>query len=304
MSAVPLLAWAPNWQTAGALIIAERMGRAIRNPPRDVMLSHASKEIGYGRGFGLHEALDQLGAMTGPLVVAVVLAHHGNYRAAFATLLIPSALTLALIVVARALYAKPTELEATVHRIEATEFPGVFWIYLAGATLVAAGFADFSLITYHFHQASVVPNTWVPVFYAVAMAMSGLGSLLFGNLFDRVGFWILIPLTLISALATPLVFLGSLWPALLGAAIWGVGTGVHESLIPAAVATMVPTQPRPSAYGIFTAGYGVAWFIGSLFIGKLYGVSVAWVVVFSLAVQVIGVPIFLAVVRRMRPQVE
>jgi MFS family permease len=303
MSAVPLLAWAPNWQTAGALIVAERMGRAIRNPPRDVMLSHASKEIGYGRGFGLHEALDQLGAMGGPLVVALVLAHRGNYRTAFATLLVPAALTLVLIIAARLLYPRPTGLEATAHSIEAAGLPRVFWIYLAGAALVAAGFADFSLITYHFHKASVVPNTWVAVFYAVAMAMSGLGSLVFGHLFDRRGFWILIPLTLISAAAAPLVFLGSLWPALAGAAIWGVGTGVHESLIPAVVATMVPAQRRPSAYGIFTAGYGVAWFMGSVVIGKLYGSSVAWVVLFSIAAQVIAIPIFLIVRNRTAVQI-
>lgn len=304
MSAVPLLAWAPNWQTAGGLIIAERMGRAIRNPPRDVMLSHASKEIGYGRGFGLHEALDQLGAMAGPLVVAVVLAHRGSYRSAFAVLLVPAVLTLILILSARMLYPKPVDLETTLHSAEADELPGVFWLYLAGAALVAAGFADFSLITYHFHNFSVVPNTWIPVFYSVAMVMSGLGSLTFGHIFDRVGFGVLIPLTLISTVAIPLVFFGRFWLALLGAAIWGVGTGVHESLIPAAVALMVPTQRRPSAYGIFTAGYGVAWFIGSVVIGKLYGFSIAWVVIFSVTAQLIAVPVFLIARNRMATELH
>ena len=299
MSAVPLLAWAPNWQTAGALIVAERMGRAIRNPPRDVMLSHASKEIGYGRGFGLHEALDQFGAMLGPLVVATVLAHRGSYREAFAILLVPSVLTLVLIAVARQLYPKPGGLEPVTQNIQATGLPRVFWIYLSGAALVAAGFADFSLITYHFHKASVIPNTWIPVFYSVAMAMSGLGSLIFGHLFDRAGFWVLLPLTLISAAATPLVFLASFWPALIGAAIWGIGTGVHESIIPAAVATIVPVERRPSAYGIFTAGYGVAWFLGSVMIGKLYGISVAWVVIFSVSAQLLALPVFFIVRNRM-----
>src|SRR5207248_6501387 len=89
-------------------------------------------------------------------------------------------------------------------------------IYLAGAALVAAGFADFALITYHFQRASVIPNTWVPVFYSIAMGLSGLGSLTFGHLFDRVGLWILIPLTLITAAATPLLFLGGFWEAMLG----------------------------------------------------------------------------------------
>ena len=300
MSAVPLLAWAPNWQTAGALIVAERMGRAIRNPPRDVMLSHAAKQIGLGRGFGLHEALDQLGAMGGPLIVAFVLAHRGSYRNAFAILLVPSVLTLSLLVVARVLYPQPEDLETSVHKVGTTGLPRVFWVYLVGAALVAAGFADFSLITYHFHKASVVANSWVPIFYSVAMGASGLGSLVFGHFFDRVGFGILIPLTLISAASVPLVFLGGFWLALLGAAIWGIGTGVHESIIPAAVATMVPAERRPSAYGIVTAGYGLAWFIGSVVIGKLYGISISAVVGFSAGAQVIAVPIFLLVKERIR----
>jgi MFS family permease len=302
MSAVPLLAWAPNWQTAGALIVAERVGRAIRNPPRDVMLSHAAKQIGYGRGFGLHEALDQLGAMAGPLIIAGVLAHHGTYRNAFAVLLVPSLLTLTLLIFARLLYPKPEDLDTSIQNmeVETAGLPGVFWIYLAGAALVAAGFADFSLISYHFNRASVVPNTWVPVFYSVAMGISGLGSLIFGYLFDRIGFWILIPLTVISTGAAPLVFLGGFWLALVGAAVWGLGMGVHESIIPAAVATMVPVERRPSAYGIFTAGYGVAWFIGSVIIGKLYGVGISCVIGFSVLAQLIAVPMFFVVKKRMR----
>src|SRR5437899_2156266 len=88
MSAVPLLALAPNWRIAGLLIVVERIGKAIRNPPRDVMLSHAAKEIGYGWGFGVHEALDQCGALIGPLVVAGGVGGRGQYGFAFAVTLI------------------------------------------------------------------------------------------------------------------------------------------------------------------------------------------------------------------------
>ena len=235
MSAVPLLALAPNWQTAGLLIVLERIGKAIRNPPRDVMLSHASKQIGYGWGFGLHEALDQFGALVGPLIMAALLARYGDYRGAFAVLLVPAILTLTLLVMARLLYPKTEDLEAHISNVQAAGLPRVFWIYLAGAGLVAAGFADFSLIAYHFQKASVIPSTWVPVFYSVAMAASGIGSLVFGRFFDRVGLWVLVPLTIISAASAPLVFLGGFWLALLGSALWGLGMGVHESIIPAAV---------------------------------------------------------------------
>jgi MFS family permease len=295
MSAVPLLALSPNWQTAGLLIVVERIGKAIRNPPRDVMLSHAAKQIGYGWAFGLHEAVDQIGALFGPLVVAAVLASRGNYRTAFAVLLVPAIVTLSLLVFARLSYPKPEDMDVSVANVETAGLPRRFWIYLVGAGLVAAGFADFSLMAYHFEKASVIPNTWVPVFYSIAMAVSGIGSLLFGRLFDRVGLWILIPLTLIAAASTPLVFLGGFWLALIGSALWGLGMGVHESIIPAAVATMVPQQRRPSAYGIFTAGYGVAWFVGSVIIGRLYDVSIPALIIFSVVAQVIAIPIFVKV---------
>src|SRR3984893_8979178 len=297
MAAVPLLAWAPNWKIAGLLIVLERVGKAIRNPPRDVMLSHASKEIGLGFGFGLHEVMDQAGALIGPLVVAVILARHGTYRDAFAVLLIPAILTLCFLILARILYPKPEELEVKPTTVEASGLPRVFWIYLAGAGLVAAGFADFSLIAFHFQKASIVPSLWIPIFYSVAMAASGLGSLVFGRLFDRTGIRILVPLTLIGAASAPLVFLGGFWLALTGVALWGLGMGVHESIIPAAVATMVPQQRRPSAYGIFTGVYGVFWFIGSVVIGRLYDVSLSALLVFSVAAQLVAIPIFVAVRR-------
>ena len=295
MSAVPLLALAPNWQIAGLLIVTERVGKAIRNPPRDVMLSHAAKHMGYGWGFGLHEALDQAGALCGPLVVAAVLASRGNYRVAFAALLIPTLITLALIIVARIVYPRPEDLEVSTHSIESGGLPRRFWIYLVGASLVAAGFADFALIAYHFQKSAAVPAIWVPILYSIAMAVSGAGSLVFGRMFDRFGMWVLIPATVISAASAPLLFLGGFRLALAGAALWGLGMGVHESIIPAAVATMVPQQRRPSAYGIFTAAYGIFWFVGSVVIGRLYEVSMVALIAFSMATQLIAIPLFIAV---------
>ena len=298
MGSVPLLALAPNWQTAGLLIVLERMGRAIRNPPRDVMLSHAARQFGLGWGFGVHEAMDQFGALSGPLVLAAVLARHGDYRTAFAVLLIPAVITIAILIAARLAYPRPQEMEAHVPDIHAGGLPRVYWIYLTGAALVAAGFADFSLMAFHFQQGHVVPVTWIPIFYSVAMGVSGVGSLAFGKLFDRTGIWILIPLTLIAAVATPLVFLGKFWVALTGIALWGIGMGVHESIMPAAVTTMVPALRRASAFGTFTAAYGIAWFAGSVVIGKLYEVSIPALIAFSVASQLLAIPAFVLVRRR------
>src|SRR6266496_3860328 len=298
MSSVPLLALAGNWRFAALLIILERVGKAMRNPPRDVMLSHAAKEMGYGWAFGVHEALDQSGALFGPLVVAAVLALRREYRIDLAVLLIPALVTLSILIVARLTYPRPQELDATPPDVKASGLPRVFWVYLVGAVLVAAGFTDFPLIAYHFAQASTVSSTLIPVFYAVAMGMGGIGSLIFGRLFDRVGIAVLVPLTLLSALFAPLVFLGGFWAALVGVALWGLGMGVHESIIPAAVALMVPVQRRASAYGLFTAGYGVFWFLGSAALGILYGVSLPALIAFSLVAELAAIPLFVVVSRR------
>ncbi len=299
MAAVPLLALAGNWEVAALLIIAERVGKATRNPPRDAMLSHAAQEMGYGWGFGVHEALDQFGAMFGPLLVALVLAvSNHDYKLAFAALAAPAVITLTLVLVARRFFPRPQDLAAGPAQVTTAGLPRVFWIYLAGAALVAAGLADFPLIAFHFQQAHTVSAPIVPVFYAVAMAVSGTGSLIFGKLYDRAGIGLLIPLTIAGAGYAPLVFLGGVWAAVFGMALWGLGMGVQESIIPAAVAPLAARDRRASAYGLFTGGYGTAWVAGSVLIGVLFDVSLGAVTAFAVAVQLAAIPFFVLVRRR------
>jgi MFS family permease len=299
MLSVPALALAGSWQAAAGLILLERIGKAIRNPPRDVMLSHAAQQIGYGWAFGLHEALDQSGALFGPLAVASVLAWKGYYRYAFAALLVPGVVCLLLVLTARWLYPQPEDLAGKSLGTDRQQgLPGIFWLYLAGAGLVAAGFADFPIIAYHFQKVSSLSRNWVPIAYSVAMAVSGTGSLVFGRLYDRFGIGILIPLTAVSALFAPLVFLGGFWLALVGSAIWGLGMGVHESIIPAAVGPMVAAKNRASAYGLFTSGYGLCWFLGSAVIGAAYDRSPMAAILVCVVLQVAALPVFMIVHHR------
>ena len=298
MAAVPALALAGSWQVAAVLIALERVGKALRNPPRDAMLAHATGEIGRGWGFGLHEALDQFGALIGPLVAAAVLAARGQYQVAFAMLLIPAVLTLGTLAVARIAYPDPGSLAARPADVHTGGLPRELWIYLAATMLAAAGFADFSLMAFHFQQARTVPATWVPLFYSAAMAASGLGSLALGRLFDRVGIVVLVPLTLAAACFAPLVFLGAPPEAFIGTLLWGLGMGVHESIMAAAVAGMVPTRRIASAYGFFNLLYGVAWFLGSAAMGVLYDASLPALVVFSVVAELLVVPLIVVVHRR------
>jgi MFS family permease len=301
MAAVPLLALAGSWGVAAVLVVLERVGKATRNPPRDVMVSYAGKQIGLGWAFGLKEGLDQLGAMLGPLAMAAILAvREGDFRLAFGSLAIPAVITLSLVLVARILFPRPHELESAeleTPEVRPTALPRVFWVYLAAAALVAAGFADFPLIAFHLERASVIGTDLIPVLYAVAMGSAGLASLVLGRAFDRTGIGLLVPITLVSAIYAPLVFLGGTWAAVIGAAVWGVGLGAHESIVPAAVAPMVALARRASAYGLFTAGFGIAWFLGSVAIGGLLEISTGAVVVFTVAIQLAAVPLLLRVRR-------
>jgi MFS family permease len=297
---VPLLALTGRWEPAAALLIAERVGKAIRTPPRDAMLSHATTEVGHGWGFGLHEALDQAGAVLGPLLIAAALSAGLGYRTGFFILLAPALVALGVLAGAWRAYPRPADLEpaAVEWPRESRTFPRIFWVYLAAAAAIAAGYADFPLIAFHFAKRGIVPAGWVPVLYAIAMAVDAVAALVFGRLFDRSGIAILIPATLLSAPFAPLVFSGNAAGALLGMALWGIGMGAQESILRAAIATLVAPRRRGTAYGLFNAGYGVAWFLGSAALGYLYDTSPGGLIAFSVLAQVSAIPL-LVMVKRM-----
>ncbi len=283
---------------AAFLMIAERTGKAIRNPPRDAMLSHATQTMGRGWVFGLHEALDQIGAVIGPLIVTAVLYFKGTYRVGFAVLLVPAILALSVLVAARLLYPRPKDLESILPDLETKGYPRRFWLYIIAASLIGAGYVDFPLIAYHFEKSSVVSDNWIPILYAVAMGVDALAALVLGSLFDRKGVTVLIFATIASAFFAPLVFVAGGYLALIGMALWGLGMGAQESIMRAVIAEMIPANRRASAYGIFNAAFGLFWFLGSLLMGILYDFSVPAVIVSSFALQLASVPVLLWMRRR------
>jgi len=302
--AVPALALAGNWPVAAALIVLERFGKGIRTPARDAMLSHATKQVGHGWGFGVHEAMDQIGGILGPLIVAAILFVRNDPRTGFAVLLVPAVMALTVLATARFLYPRPRELEAVSTLPETKGFPRVFWIYLAGVACIAAGFADFPLISFHFGQVHTVPDSLIPVFYAVAMGVDAVAALVFGHLFDRMGIAVLVGAVLSSLFFAPLVFLtaggNAILYSLVGVSLWGVGIGAQESIMRAAVAGIVSRDRRGTAYGVFNAGYGLSWFAGSVVIGILYDVSLPFLAAFSIAAQLASIPFLLGTARNLR----
>ncbi|HTW64340.1 MAG TPA: MFS transporter [Bryobacteraceae bacterium] len=291
--AVPLMALSNHWGIAALLIILERAGKGVRTPARDVMLAQASSIIGRGWGFGLHEFMDQTGAFIGPLVVALVLHQTGQYSNAYAVLAIPAGLALASLFTARKFYPDPSRFEEEQPSPTPANdhLPRAFWIYVAAAGLLAAGFVDFPLFAYHFQKTALLSPPMIPIFYAGAMGIEGLTALVFGKLFDKIGISALIFGVLLSAASSPLVFLGSFNAAAVGVALWGAGMGAQQSTLRAKVASLAPADRRGTAYGIFNTVYGVLWFAGSATIGILYGRALSGAVAFAMSAQILAIPL-------------
>lgn len=296
MLAVPALALAGNWPMAAVLLVAERTGRAIRKPAVDSMLSHAGHVIGHGWVFGLNEALDQTGATLGPLITAWVLYKREGYHHAFGVLLISALLCLSVIFLAWLLYREPEKLEGKSPEAAADKkFSKSFWLYLAAGALIAAGFADFSLIAFHFQKSGTVTQDMIPVFYAVAMVTGAVAAPALGKLLDTFGLPVLLFAFGVPAFFAPPIFLRTSHDTagieLAGMILWGLGMGAQGSCLKATLAKIIPSEKRGTGFGVFDTGFGIAWFAGSAIMGLLYDKSIPALVIFSVTLQLLALPV-------------
>jgi len=295
---IPLLAFAGYWQLAAVFIILERMGKAIRSPARDTMLSYATKKVGRGWGFAVHEALDQVGAVIGPVVFSLVLLSHAGYREGFTLLWIPALLTLAVLAIARKKVPSPQKLEAPGEESkqgDRDKLPRVFWLYTLFTLFSIAGFANFQLISYHLKVQAIVPDAHIPLIYAIAMGVDAVAALLAGKTYDRIG---LVSLLAVPLLTLPIPFLAfshSYSLVLMGMVLWGVVMGIQETIMRAAIADLTPVKRRGFAYGIFNTVYGASWFLGSALIGLLYALDVNYLILFVVVMELISIPLFFLV---------
>jgi len=296
--AVPLLALAGNWPLAAVLIIAERTGKGLRAPATDVLLSGATGKVGHGWGFGLHTALDQTGAVLGPLLVAAIVARSHKFGPAFLPLAIPAVASLAALVAARTVRLDPAP--SPRHPTQPAKFPRVFWLYVTAAGLLACGFFDFALLAFHFEKTGLARPAVIPLVYAGAMAVNGATAPAFGRLFDRFSLPVLALGIAISTIALPLGFLGGFGAAVAGAGCWAAGLGLQDSTLRAGIAQVVSMEKRGTAFGVFNGVFGVSWFIGSAVMGLLYDRSVIALVVFGMVLQVAAAIMFFGLRRPLK----
>jgi MFS family permease len=304
--AVPGLALIGSWQAAMVFVLLERIGKAIRSPSRSTLVSYASSELGAGKAFGLDEALDQLGAVIGPLLTALIMwvvredAPIARYQLAFAVLLLPVIGNLALLWRAHRSYPNPEAFGAKAAEVVAPSDRHYRW-YLFAVALFAFGFADWALVAFHVQKTQLLSGSMLPILYAAAMAIDALAAIVLGTWFDKVGLRALAVASLISAGFAPLIFwLGGLPALFIGVAMWSIGLGAQDAIFKAAIATMVPKASRGRAYGRFFALVGFFWWAGSALMGYLYDVDRWLMVVVSVAPQLLAAPIFYWLSGRLR----
>lgn len=312
--AVPALALVSEhgWVAACALLVIQRMGKAIKKPAKDTIMSFAASQEGVGKSFGIQEVLDQIGAFLGPVLLYLVMLFKQTgstfqvYSTCFAVLAIPGAVTIILLLVTRAKFPNPEHFEPEPKEYVPFKLKKEFILYIAGISLFAFGFIDYSIVIMHVAKTytalasglaettSLVNSGTLPLLYAGAMLVDAVAALVFGVLYDKKGVRALVWSTLISAPFAIFVFAFNSVPTLLiGIALWGVGMGAQESILKAAVTSMVPKQSRATGYGIFECSFGVFWFLGSWLLGVLYDVSILAMVVVSVAAQLAAIPLYL-----------
>jgi MFS family permease len=294
---VPGLAYVGSWKAAALLVVAERTGKSLRGPARDVLLSEATEVVGHGSGFGLHTAMDQTGAVLGPLLIAWAVARSHHFGPAFLWLAFPAVGAFVALLFAR--WARPHK-GAPPPPPKQQTLPKVFWVYVAAAGLLALGFVDFPLLAYHFQDASLVKPEVIPLLYAGAMGVNGLTALIFGRLFDRYGIQILTLGIVVSLMALPFGFLGGPTGVFISVACWATGLGAQDATLRSGISQVVSMNKRGAAFGAFNAVYGVMWFLGSVTMGLLYARSLMLLVAFGIIAQLLAAAMFVSLSRPLK----
>lgn len=299
---VPALAFVGEngWMAACVLLVIQRMGKAIKKPAKDTLMSFAASQEGVGKSFGLQEVLDQTGAFLGPVFLYLVMLFKTDgtqfeiYSVCFAFLAVPGVVTLILLFLTKHKFPSPELFEPEEKEYVPFRMKKSFVLYIAAISLFAFGFIDYSLIVMHVEKTGLVSAGALPLLYAAAMAVDAVAALIFGFLYDRIGVKALVFSTLLTLPFAPLVYFASSKTALvIGVLLWGIGMGAEESILKAAVTTMVPRRSRATGYGVFEFSFGVFWFLGSWLLGVLYDVNITAMVCLSVASEVLSIPLYI-----------
>jgi MFS family permease len=262
------------------------------------MLSHAGKTVGRGWSYGVQEALSSVGGMIGPIIIVAVMLLGGDYRLGFEILLLPCALAVVVLFQARKIDPHPGDIKDHCPvKEKKRKFSRTYWIFLIAGALIAAGYADFPMISYHISTVTTVSQGWIPILYALSMATNALAALVFGRMYDKIGIMPLVAMAAVIPFFAPLVFASDMASVTAGMLLYGVGFGAQDSAMRAMVADISPHCRRGMAFGCYNTAFGLSWFLGSVVMGVLYDVSLPSMIMTSMVLQFAAIPLFLLVMR-------
>lgn len=311
--AVPALALVgeKGWIAAALLLVIQRMGKAIKKPAKDTIMSFAASQEGVGKSFGIQEMLDQIGAFLGPVFLYLVMLFKTDgttfeiYRTAFAFLAIPGFITILLLLITKREFPNPEAFEPEAKKEEAFVMKKSFIYYIVGISFFAFGFMDYALVIMHisknftglggsYETFRLISEETLPLLYAGAMLVDAVAALIFGHIYDKKGVRALVISTIISAPFSLFIFgFKSEVAILFGLVLWGIGMGAQESILKAAVTSMVPKKNRATGYGIFECSFGIFWFLGSWILGVIYSKSLPLMIGLSIFAQLLAIPFYL-----------
>jgi MFS family permease len=284
--AVPLLALVPNngWIWAISFILLEKVGKAVKKPAKDTLVSFAATQNGVGKSFAFGEVLDQIGATIGPMILTLTYYLRGDnddpidkMRIGFAVLGIPALICMGLLIFAFFQFPHPEAFERAEPSDAKKNFfkQPAFVFFILASVFLALGFLDsFSLLNVRINSLGVVSQDNLPLLYSYAMLIDALAALVFGLLYDKIGFLSIAVATFLTAGYSFFIFLmDSLWSVFIGLTLWGIGMGAEESVMKSGVTTLSGKEQRARAFGYYELFYGLAAFGGSFLLGWLYDVS-------------------------------
>lgn len=292
---IPLLAFANYWLLAGTLILLERIGKALRAPAKDTILSLYSKNIGKGLTFGIHETADQIGAVVGPILFYIFLAIGLGYKTSFLILAVPFVFVILSLILSRLYVGRiSVDVSKETHVSNGNNKLDVY-VYLVFVFLTSLGFVSFPIISYHAVNVKLLNDTFVPLIYSLVMILDAMVAIPIGILYDRIGVKIMAVLPILITISVGFGLSNSLVLLVIGLILWGVIMSAYETIVRAYIGDNVSLGDRGKFYGIFNTVLGISFAIGNSVVGYLYDISISLIIYLVVLVEIFALLLVLIV---------
>ena len=285
----------PLAETASTILAArtiDRIGKGIRDAPRDALLADVTPSEIRGSGYGLRTALYTIGAVAGPLTAIGLMTQTGdNYRLVFWLAVIPGFLSIAVLVIGvEEVSDWPAGLERRIimRQRDLQLLTPVFWWTLSIAAILALARCSQAFLLLKAGSVGIDP-AFVPIILVLMNLVYSLSAYPCGVLADRINrrLQLGIGVAVLIGADLALIFAQTIWLTAIGAALWGLQLGLIQGLLSAVVADASPRQLRGTAFAIYDVAVGIATLVAGIGAGALWlagGPAATFSVAASLAI--------------------